>query len=121
MSGSGDSRDEAGESTIQVIEAPDESTVAVTGRITVDSSPQLRVALLQLLRRSKAPAVVIDFSAVSYVDMSGIATLIEGLKPARERSITLRLVGMGGQVKALAEVAQLDKIFHLWGSEVEST
>jgi anti-sigma B factor antagonist len=64
--------------------------------------------------------VVIDVSALSYLDMSGIATLLEALKAARERSVNLRLAGMSGQVRALAEIAQLDTIYRAWGSEVES-
>jgi anti-sigma B factor antagonist len=87
--------------------------------VTVDSSPYLRSALLKLLRRDKATLVVIDFSAVSYVDMSGIATLLEALKAARERSVKLSLTGMNGQSRTLAEIAQLDAIFRAWGSEVE--
>jgi nicotinate-nucleotide pyrophosphorylase len=51
--------------------------------------------------------------------MSGIATLLEALKAARERSVKLRLTGMSGQARTLAEIAQLDTIFRAWGSEVE--
>ena len=63
--------------------------------------------------------MVIDLSAVSYLDMSGIATLLEALKAAHERSVKLRLAGMSGQARALAEIAQLDTIYRAWGSEVE--
>jgi len=63
--------------------------------------------------------MVIDLSAISYMDMSGIATLLEALKAAHERSVRLSLAGMSGQVRMLAEVAQLDAIFRAWGSEVE--
>jgi anti-sigma B factor antagonist len=63
--------------------------------------------------------VVIDASALSYLDMSGIATLLEALKAARERSVKLRLTGICGQVRRLAEIAQLDTIYRAWGSEVE--
>jgi anti-sigma B factor antagonist len=110
---------EAGESTIRVVQANKQSTVAVAGRLTVDSSPHLRSMLLELLRRGKAPRVVIDLSAVSYVDMSGIAILLEALKAAHERSVTLHVAGLSGQVRMLAETAQLDAIFRAWGSEVE--
>jgi anti-anti-sigma regulatory factor len=51
--------------------------------------------------------------------MSGIATLLETLKAARERSVKLRLTGMRGQARTLAEIAQLDTIYRAWGSEVE--
>ena len=74
---------DAGEITIRVVRASSQSTVTVTGRVTVDSSPHLRSVLLQLLRRGAGPVVVIDLSGVSYLDMSGLATLLEALKAAR--------------------------------------
>jgi anti-sigma B factor antagonist len=114
-----ETRLDAGEVTWQVIPGPDHLTVAVAGRVTVDSSPNLRCLLLDLLRRGSAPGVVIDLSAVSYLDMSGLATLLEALKAARQVSVTLRVTGVGGEARTLAEIAQLDTIFRAWGSEVE--
>lgn len=114
-----ETRLEAGEITMHVGSGSNQVTVAVAGRTTVDSSPHLRSVLLGLLRRSTAPVVVIDVSALSYLDMSGIATLLEALKAASERSVKLRLAGMSGQARTLAEIAQLDTIYRAWGSEVE--
>ena len=108
-----------GEITVDVVPGSNQLTVVIAGRATVDTSPDLRSVLFGLLRRGATPVVVIDFSAVSYLDMSGIATLLETLKAARERSVKLRHTGIGGQVRTLAEVAQLDTIYHAWGSEVE--
>jgi anti-sigma B factor antagonist len=110
---------EAGEITIHVVPGSNQVTVAIAGRTTVDTSPDLRSVLLKLLRRGTTPVVVIDLSALSYLDMSGVATLLEALKTARERSVRLYLAGMSGQVRALAEIAQLDTIYRNWGSEVE--
>jgi|SRR5581483_6281391 len=110
---------EAGESRIRVVEGTDQSTVAVAGRVTIGSSPPLRSILLDLIRRCRAALVTIDLSAVSYFDMSGMAVLLETLKAARGRSVKLFVTGMSGQVRTLAEVAQLDAVFRAWGSEVE--
>jgi anti-sigma B factor antagonist len=114
-----ETRVEAGEITIHVVPASDRITVAVAGRVTVDSSPTLRSALLELLRRGAAPVIVIDFFAVSYLDMSGLATLLEALKAAHERSVKLRVTGLSGEARTLTEIAQLDTVFRAWGSEVE--
>ena len=114
-----ETRLQTGEITVHVVPGSNQLTVAVAGRATVDTSPHLRSVLLGLLRRGTTPVVVIDLSALSYLDMSGIATLLEALKAARERSVKLRLTGISGQVRTLAEVAQLDTIYHAWGSEVE--
>jgi anti-sigma B factor antagonist len=110
---------DAGEIAILVARASSQSTVTVTGRVTVNSSPHLRAVLLELLRQGTEPVVVIDLSGVSYLDMSGLATLLEALKAARRRPTTLRVLGMTGQSRMLAEVAELDKVFRSAGSEVE--
>ena len=110
---------EAGDITVQVVPGSNQLTVAVAGRTTVASSPYLRFVLLGLLRQCTATVVIIDLSALSYLDMSGIATLLEALKAARDRSVKLCLAGMRGQARKLAEIAQLDTIYRAWGSEVE--
>ncbi len=117
--GSAQHRVEVGEMTVHVRDGGNPSTVAVAGRVTVDTSPHLRFVLLGLIRRRSAATLVVDTTAVSYVDMSGIATFLEALKSAHERSVKLCLTGMSGQAKALSEIAQLDRIFHAWGAEVE--
>lgn len=94
--------------------------VVVAGRVTVDTSPRLRSVLLEMLRRKDCrPVLNIDLSAVSYLDMSGLATLLEALKAAHQRAGRIRVVGINGQTRMLAEVAELDEIFRLAGSEVE--
>ena len=114
-----EARLEAGEITVHVVPGSNQLTVVIAGRATVDTSPDLRSVLLGLLRRGTTPVVIIELSALSYLDMAGIATLLEALKAARERSVKLCLTGISGQVRALAEIAQLDTIYHAWGSEVE--
>jgi anti-sigma B factor antagonist len=107
-----------GKIAIQVVPNSDQITVAVTGRVTVDSSPDLRDVVLEVLHRAAASLIVIDLSGVSYLDMSGLATLLESLKAARDWSVKLRVIGMSGEARKLAEIAQLDMIFRAWGSEV---
>jgi len=109
----------AGQITVHVMPGSDHLMVTVAGRVTVDSSPDLRSVLLDLLRRGAGPVMVIDLSAVSYLDMSGLATLLEALKAARAHSAKLRVTGISGEARTLVEIAQLDTIFQAWGSEVE--
>jgi anti-sigma B factor antagonist len=114
-----DTRLDSGECTVHIVRNDRQLTVVVAGRVSVDSSPDLRSALFALLGRSAAPVIVITLSAVTYLDMSGLATLLEALKAARERSVKLRMTGLSGEARNLAEIAQLDSIFRAWGSEVE--
>lgn len=94
------------------------TTVAVSGRVTIDSSPHLRSLLLQLLRKEASQTVIIDLSKTSYLDTSGVATLLEALKAARQRPVKLHLIGVSGQVKMLAEILEVAQIFRAAGSEV---
>lgn len=111
-------RSSEGDINVQILQTDSRPTLLVDGRLTVDTSPRLRSALLKLLQRKPGGTIVIDLSKVSYLDISGVATLLEALIQARERSVKLRVVGAGGQVKMLADIAGLNKIFAAAGSEV---
>ncbi|MFB3902047.1 MAG: STAS domain-containing protein [Acidobacteriota bacterium] len=110
---------DAGEATVRISRNGSQADVVVAGRVTVDSSPYVRSALFELLRRGETMVLVIDLSGVSYLDISGIATVVEALKSARERSVMLRLTGVKGQARVLAEVMELSEVFRRSGSEVE--
>ena len=53
------------------------------------------------------------------LDTSGLATLLEALNNARDRSVRLHVTGMGRGSRKLAELVELDKIFTALGAEVE--
>ena len=106
---------------VRIIENDSQTTVEIAGRVTIDSSPQLRRFLLRLLERKAGVMVVIDISKVSYLDTSGIAALLESLEATRARSVKLRLVGASGRVRILVELLELPRIFDAFGSEVVFT
>jgi anti-sigma B factor antagonist len=110
---------QAGEATVRIDHSSPEPTIVVTGRVTVASSPRLRSAVFELIFKNAWRALVIDLSSVSHIDISGLATLLEGVNWAHGHSIRLRLVGVNGQPRRLAELAQMDEIYRALGSEVE--
>src|SRR4029453_9252605 len=110
---------EVGDATIRIDRSKPEPTIVVTGRVTVASSPRVRSALFAVIRKNAGRVLVIDLSSVSHIDISGFATLLEALNCAHEHSIGLRLGGINGQPRRLAELAQLDEIFRAFGSELE--
>jgi anti-anti-sigma factor len=85
--------------------------VRLNGRLSIDSSPALRECLLPLLQREPPQAVIVDLSQALYIDLSGIATLIEALKIAGNRKTTLHLKGMHGPFLHLLEVTGLMPLF----------
>ena len=89
--------------------------VRLRGRLSIDSSPAFRDRLLAMLRRQPPAAVVVNLTEVSYIDASGVATLVEGLKTARNRQTTLCLKGLQGRVRHLFEVTGLLTLFETTG------
>ena len=87
------------------------SIVRLRGRLNIDSSPAVRDHLLAMLQAQPPQAVVVDFSEVSYIDSSGIATLIEGLGIARVRQTTLCLQGLRGHLYDLFQVIGISTLF----------
>ena len=86
--------------------------VRLTGRINVDSSPDLRDCLLAILSEQPSPqAVTVGLAGVLYIDTSGIATLVEALRIARHRHMTFCLQGLNGPVLRLFEVTGVLALF----------
>ena len=96
---------------ITVLPGDEGSTLCLRGRLNIDSSPAFRDRLLSILQAHSPQAVIVDFSDVSYIDSSGIATLIEGLKMARQRKTTLCLQGLQGRLLHLFEVTGMSALF----------
>ena len=97
--------------SMQVTDAEGAAVVCLAGRVTVDSSPALRMQLLALLSRGSLPTLIIDLSQLSYIDCSGIATLIEALRIARQRNSELQLRGLRDGPRHLLEVTGLLGLF----------
>ena len=95
----------------------DGAVMYLRGRLDIESSPDLRDHLLAMLRRQFSPeTIVIDVAAVSYIDTSGIATLIEGLKVARLAGIVLHLQGLQGRLLHLFQSTGIGSLFGVGGS-----
>ena len=85
------------------------------GRLGIDSSPDFRDHLLAILREKPQGIVTVDLTDVSYIDSSGIATLIEALRVAHNRGITLGLKGLQGRLVHLFEVTGVMALFEKSG------
>ena len=97
---------------ISVDQLGNDAIVRPSGRINVDSSPHLRDCLLAILSAEPLPrAITVDLAGVSYIETSGIATLIEALRTARHRQTILCLQGLSGSVLRLLEVTGVLALF----------
>jgi anti-sigma B factor antagonist len=83
--------------------------VALEGEIDLEQAGSVRRALLDSLKQGKD--ILVDLSKVSYIDSSGIASLVEGLQVARKQKRDLALVAVSQRVRRVLELARLDKVF----------
>ena len=88
-----------------------EVLVCLSGRLSIESSPGVRDQLLAILDQKPLPILTIDLAAVTYIDASGLATLVEALKIARTRKTALRLKGLHDRPRYLLEVTGLLRLF----------
>jgi len=92
---------------------------AVEGEIDINSSPLIKKSFDKLIS-SKTPKIVINLSKVTYVDSSGLATLVEILKNMRAYGGRLRLTNLSSKVKSLFEITKLEKLFEIMADEEEA-
>lgn len=93
--------------------------IATAGEVDMHESPRLRSALLEAIALRPA-AVVVDLSAVTFIDSSGVATLVEAMKLAKAAGVALILAGMTENVADVFALARLDKFFRLAASRGEA-
>jgi anti-sigma B factor antagonist len=97
---------------ISVDRLGEDVVVRPSGHINVDSSPDLRDCLLEVLSEEPSTRVfTVDLTDVTYIEASGIATLIEALRIARRHQTTLCLRGLNGSVLRLFEVTGVLALF----------
>jgi len=89
--------------------------IALSGDIDMHSSPELRKELMFCVQKKVTPLFV-DFRGVSYIDSSGIATFVEGLKGMMTYGGKLKFVGIPERIMEIFCFAKLDKVFEIYGT-----
>lgn len=92
--------------------------VDVSGDIDMSTSPGFRATLLESLKKTYRLAV--NLTDVRYVDSSGIASLVEVLKAARNTDKRLVLYGLNEAVREVLQLTRLTKIFEIRKTEAEA-
>lgn len=93
----------------EIKEEPNATIVSLQGDVDLESSPEVRKILLECVGRNKP--ILIDLSAVGYIDSSGVASLIEALQGARKNGSHLSLANVNEGALRVLKLARLDKIF----------
>ena len=89
--------------------------VALGGSVDIYTSTELR-GELKVALDAQAPKLIVDMADVTFVDSSGLATLIEALQRIKRYEGSLSLCNLSKNVRGVFELANLDSIFDIKSS-----
>lgn len=87
--------------------------VAIDGEIDLACSPELR-EVLHAQAKARRPLLVLDFKGVSYVDSSGLATLIEYVRKAQDFGGSVALVNVSERVRTIFDLVRLSEFLPIY-------
>jgi anti-sigma B factor antagonist len=86
--------------------------VSASGEVDLYSSPKLREAI-QKGADTQSKKLVVDLRDVSYMDSSGVATLVEGLRATSESEMGFALRNPSDSVMKVLQLSRLDSVFDI--------
>lgn len=99
---------------LKIDDIPPFKVVRLGGDVDLHSSPKARQAILDCLKQ-KSPLLV-DLSAVSYMDSSGVASLVEGFQVAKKQGTEFGLAAVAVPAMNVLKLARLDRVFPIHAS-----
>jgi len=88
-------------------------------RMDAHNSGDLKEQMLQLFDEGKCN-LVIDLSAVRFIDSSGLGSLVSGFKNASAREGSLKLCCLQPQVRSMFELTRLHRVFEIFSTQDEA-
>jgi anti-sigma B factor antagonist len=88
--------------------------IALEGDVDLETSPLARRVLLDAVGGGRD--VLVDLSRVSYLDSSGVASLVEAFQRARKARSDFALVCVTESARRVLELARLDRVFRIFAS-----
>jgi anti-sigma B factor antagonist len=92
----------------------------VAGDIDFANSPEVRQSVLREIRESRTSRVVVNLSQVRYIDSSGVASLVEGLKASRDLGSRFILFGLSSSAREVLQLSRLIKVFEIYDNEEQA-
>ncbi len=91
----------------------------VDGEVNFHTSPDLREKLHESLAK-QTQRILVNLKKVRYIDSSGLATFVEALQKVKKYNGRLVLSELAPAVRSVFEIAKLDGVFLLAGTQDEA-
>ena len=89
----------------------------ISGDIDLAHSGELRRVVLVEFREKRTPKVLLNLREVNYIDSSGVASLVEGLKASRDVGSRMILFGLSPIAHEVLQLSRLLTIFEIYDTE----
>ena len=86
--------------------------VCLDGRLDATTSQNVK-SVLQQLASNEQPKIIIDLQQVPFIDSSGLASLVSGLRLVREKGGNIVLSGIQPQARTVFHLTMLDRVFSI--------
>ncbi len=96
----------------ETIEKDNYTIIMLTEAVDMSCSPTARQIILDALSRKQN--LMVDLSKVTYIDSSGVASLVEGFQTAKANKLQFSLIGVSDAAMMVFKLARLDKIFPIY-------
>lgn len=98
---------------VESIEGDGVMVITVRGEADLHTAPILRDALSDAIA-SRAQAIVVDMSGVTFIDSMMLGVLLGATRATRPRGIDLRIVVTDPHVRPMFELTLLDRVLDLY-------
>lgn len=106
--------------TMDIKESGGVTVVTLTGRVTLgEESNQLRTKIKELLAQGKK-LLVLDLGDVSYIDSTGLGTLVGAYTSARNSGGDIKLANINKKFDELLSITKLLTVFSVYKSVDEA-
>ena len=86
--------------------------IRLSGRLDARTSPNVRAFLQKLIDKEQLK-IIVDLEQVPFIDSSGLAALVSGLRVAREKGGIIVLSGAQSQAQIVFRLTMLDRVFSI--------
>ena len=87
------------------------------GDVDLYNVGDLKRAVFELIDEGDLQSLIIDMSAVSYIDSSGVGALVAGHKKMKTQGGKFGLLGLNEDVLGILKLATLDQFFTIYSQE----
>jgi anti-sigma B factor antagonist len=89
----------------------------ISGDIDLAHSSEVRRRVLVEFRENRTSKVILNLLEVNYIDSSGVASLLEGLKASQDVGSRLILFGLSPIANEVLQLSRLLNVFEIYDSE----